>query len=68
MFVVQNSGVKLINTIPMNPRERNFWNLLNRYKDKIPKETYDYVFYIFSAAVIGEAPKLFGFDFENPLL
>jgi hypothetical protein len=34
---------------------------------QIPKETYDYVFYILSAAVIGENPRLFGFDFENPL-
>jgi hypothetical protein len=33
----------------------------------VPKETYNYVFYIFSAAVIGENPKLFGFDFDNPL-
>ena len=59
--------IKLINTMPMNPRERNFWSLLTKYKDKIPKQTYDYVFYIFSAAVIGEDPKLFGFDFANPL-
>ena len=36
-------------------------------KKKIPNETYNYVFYIFSAAVIGENPKLFGFDFDNPL-
>ena len=39
--------------------------LLN--KERIPKQTYDYVFYIVSAAVIGENPRLFGFDFENPL-
>jgi hypothetical protein len=25
------------------------------------------VFYIASAAVIGENPRLFGFDFDNPL-
>jgi hypothetical protein len=25
-------------------------------------------FYIFSAAVIGENPELFGFDFKNPVL
>ena len=28
---------------------------------QVPKETYDYVFYIVSAAVIGENPRLFGF-------
>ncbi len=56
---------RLIQGMPENPRDRNFWRLLEHYK--IPKETYDYVFYIFSAAVIGEDPALFGFDFENPL-
>ena len=34
---------------------------------EVPKETYDYVFYIVSAAVIGENPRLFGFPFDNPL-
>jgi hypothetical protein len=56
---------KLIHQLPKNPRERNFWQLLKKFK--IPKETYDYVFYIFSAAVIAKNPQLFGFDFENPL-
>ncbi|MCP3869010.1 MAG: FHA domain-containing protein [Gammaproteobacteria bacterium] len=56
---------KRIKKMPENPRDRNFWNLLKQHK--IPKETYDYVFYIFSASVIGENPGLFGFDFENPL-
>jgi hypothetical protein len=53
--------------MPANPRERNFWQLLAQHRDKIPQETYDYVFYIVSAAVIGENPRLFGFDFDNPL-
>ena len=30
-------------------------------------KTYDYVFYIVSAAAIGENPQLIGFEFENPL-
>jgi len=59
--------IRLIRTLPENPRERNFWQVLRKYKKKIPKETYDYVFYIISAAVIGEDPRLFGFDFDNPL-
>ena len=59
--------IRLIRTLPENPRERNFWQMLKNYKEKIPKETYDYVFYIISAAVIGEDPRLFGFDFDNPL-
>ena len=53
--------------MPANPKDRNFWRLLAGGKDRIPKETYDYVFYIASAAVIGENPRLFGFDFDNPL-
>jgi hypothetical protein len=53
--------------MPNNPKERNFWQVLTKYKDKWPQETYDYVYYIFSAAVIGENPRLFGFQFDNPL-
>jgi hypothetical protein len=59
--------IRLIRTLPENPRDRNFWQVLKNHKKKIPRETYDYVFYIFSAAVIGENPRLFGFDFDNPL-
>jgi len=59
--------IKLIKTMPENPRERNFWKLITTYRDKVPEETYDYVFSIFTAAVIGENPRLFGFDFDNPL-
>jgi soluble lytic murein transglycosylase-like protein len=58
---------ELIQKMPENPRERNFWRLLTDYRNKIPQETYDYVFYIISAAVIGENPRLFGFNFDNPL-
>jgi membrane-bound lytic murein transglycosylase D len=64
----QNRVNKLIREMPHNPKDRNFWNFLNTYRGKIPQETYDYVFYIFSAAVIGENPGLFGFDLNNPLL
>jgi len=56
---------KRIRQMPENPRERNFWKLLEQHK--VPQETYDYVFYIFSASVIGENPRLFGFDFDNPM-
>lgn len=63
----QNNIRRIISKMPDNPKERNFWKVLENYRDKIPNETYDYVFYIFSAAVIGENPELFGFNFENPL-
>jgi membrane-bound lytic murein transglycosylase D len=59
--------IPLVRSMPPNPRERNFWRLLSSYRDKIPQQTYDYVLYIVSAAVIGENPRLFGFDFDNPL-
>jgi len=55
----------IIDRMPENPRERNFWKLLSH--GKIPRQTYDYVFYIVAAAVIGENPRLFDFDFDNPL-
>lgn len=57
---------QMIGRMPENPRDRNFWQLLAR-KD-IPKETYDYVFLIFAAAVICEDPKLFGFDLAGVTL
>ncbi len=63
----QGNVLRLIRTMPENPRDRNFWQLLVRYRDQIPQETYHYVFSIVSAAVIGENPALFGFDFD-PLL
>jgi len=59
--------VKLIRTLPKNPRERNFWKLITTYRKEVPPQTYDYVLSIFSAAVIGENPHLFGFDFDDPL-
>lgn len=59
--------IDLLRTMPLNPRERNFWKLLERYRNRLPPETYDYVFYIVSAAVIGENPRLFGFPFDSPL-
>ncbi|HVT91608.1 MAG TPA: FHA domain-containing protein [Bryobacteraceae bacterium] len=63
----ENQVLPLVRSMPANPRERNFWQLLKKHRDKIPQETYDYVFYIASAAVIGENPRLFGFDFDDPL-
>ena len=62
----ENQVLPLVRSMPQNPRERNFWQLLAKHKDQIPKETYDYVFYIVSAAAIGENPRLFGFDFDSP--
>lgn len=56
---------ELIEQMPSDPRERNFWNLVKKHN--IPKQTYDFVFYVLSAAAIGENPALFGFKFKNLL-
>lgn len=56
---------KRILAMKENPHDRNFWRLLAQ--TDMPKETRDYVLKIFAAAVIGEDPKLFGFDFDKPL-
>lgn len=63
----ENRVINLVRSLSANPKDRNFWKLLDRYRDRIPKQTYDYVFYIVSAAVIGENPKMFGFPFDGPL-
>ena len=59
--------INMLRTMPANPRERNFWKVLEQHRDQVPKETYDYVLNIVSAAVIGENPRLFGFEFDSPL-
>jgi hypothetical protein len=59
--------IDLLKTMPENPQERNFWKVLEKHRARVPDQTYKYVFSIVSAAVIGENPRLFGFDFDNPL-
>ena len=59
--------VNMLRTMPANPRERNFWKVLEQHRESVPKETYDYVLSIVSAAAIGENPRLFGFGFDSPL-
>jgi pSer/pThr/pTyr-binding forkhead associated (FHA) protein len=54
----------ILEGLPEDPRERNFWRLLA--DDRVPRETYDYVLSIFSAAVVCEDPKLFGFEGDCP--
>jgi membrane-bound lytic murein transglycosylase D len=63
----ENAVRGLIRSMPENPRERNFWRLWVDHRREIPRQTYQYVFRIFAAAVIGENPRLFGFSFDGPL-
>jgi hypothetical protein len=59
--------LQMIRTLPESPAQRNFWALLEKHRKQIPSETYNYVFRVFSAAVICANPKLFGYDFQPPL-
>jgi membrane-bound lytic murein transglycosylase D len=58
--------LSMVRSMPESPAERNFWSLIENHGDQIPTETYNYVYRIVSAAVIGQNPELFGFDFEPP--
>jgi membrane-bound lytic murein transglycosylase D len=53
--------------IPMNPQERSYWRFYTEYADRMPDETKGYVMNIFAAAVIGQNPRFFGIDMDNPL-
>jgi membrane-bound lytic murein transglycosylase D len=61
----ENRVIRMIRSLSPNPKDRNFWRLVERYR--IPDETYNYVFSIVAAAVIGENPRMFGFQFDNPM-
>lgn len=63
----ENRVLQMIRSLTPSPKERNFWKLLERYRQRIPRETYDYVFSIVAAAAIGENPRVFGFSFDNPI-
>lgn len=53
--------------IPMNPQERSYWRFYSTYADRMPDETKGYVMNIVAAAVIGQNPRFFGIDMDNPL-
>ena len=57
----------LLRSLPESPTERNYWALLAGHRSRIPAETYDYVLRVIAAAVIGENPRLFGFEVTAPL-
>jgi membrane-bound lytic murein transglycosylase D len=63
----ENRVIRMLRTMPANPRERNFWKVLEQHREQVPPETYNYVMSIVAAAVIGENPRLFGFPFDSPL-
>lgn len=60
----QTRMLRLIRSLPPSPKDRNYWALLAKYRDQIPRETYDYVINVVAAAVVDLDPSLFGFRFS----
>ncbi len=58
---------RMIRDLPQDPRRRNFWRMLVEHRSGVPRETWGYVFRVLTAAVIGENPQLYGFNFPPPL-
>jgi membrane-bound lytic murein transglycosylase D len=58
--------IRKLDTLPNDPRQRNFWNFHNN--GWLPDETRKYVMKIFSAALICENPELFQVNIEPILL
>ena len=58
----QTRVIKRLRRLPDEPEERSFWNFYRQ--GWLPKETRDYVMYIFAAALILEQPELFGVTVE----
>jgi hypothetical protein len=63
----QTRMLRLLRSMPPSPKDRNYWTLLAKYRDRIPAETYDYVINVVAAAAVGQNPALFGFRFQRPL-
>lgn len=53
--------------IANDPAHRTYWRFLTEYRNRMPEETKGYVMNIFAAAVIGQNPRMFGIDMDNPL-
>jgi hypothetical protein len=52
--------LRLLRSLPASPRDRNFWRLVERYRDQIPDETYGYVVGIVAASALAAEPAAFG--------
>ncbi|GMQ82774.1 MAG: hypothetical protein BMS9Abin05_2236 [Rhodothermia bacterium] len=50
-----------------NPKSRSYWRFYKEYAYLMPDETKEYVLKIFSIAVIGQNPRFFGIDMDDPL-
>ncbi|GAB5537519.1 MAG: hypothetical protein Rubg2KO_37680 [Rubricoccaceae bacterium] len=56
-----------LSDIDNDPEHRTYWKFLTTYRNRMPKETKDYVMKIFAAAVIGRNPRAFGIDLDSPI-
>jgi len=56
----QTRVLRLLRALPASPRDRNFWQLIERHRDEIPAETYDYVVGIVAASAFAASPSAFG--------
>jgi membrane-bound lytic murein transglycosylase MltF len=63
----QTRMLRLLRSMPPSPKDRNYWTLLAKYRDRIPAETYDYVINVVAAAAVCLDPSRFGFEFPPPL-
>lgn len=55
----QTRVLRLLRSLPANPRQRNFWLLLEHHRDAIPDETYGYVVGVVAAAAVAADPGAF---------
>lgn len=56
----QSRVLRLLRSLPATPRDRNFWKLVESYRDSIPDETYGYVVGIVAADAAAAEPDAFG--------
>jgi len=55
----QTRVLRLLRSLPATPRDRNFWRLLERYRSRIPDETYGYVVGVVAASAVAADPATF---------
>jgi len=53
--------------IPRNPQERSDWRCYAPHRDRMPSESKDYVLEVVALATIGQNPRFFRSDIDNPL-
>lgn len=65
MYLDGGELMAAVKSLPASTHERNYWRLVG--DRKITPDLQNKIVKLFSAAVIGEHPRWFGFEFDNPL-